>query len=464
MTTASAPHVDVTVGLGDDATVNDAAKGLARQLLPDWHAVTSNDAIEVAVISGGTTNRLLCLHPPAASGLEPVIMRLFGDLPEMIINRTDELAALLRLNDAGFGAKVVATFGNGRIEEYLHLSTLEPHHLLEPRISGAVARRMRRFHTIDMLGAKEPQFLPILQRWIAEAKTLTSDDPAKQAVLDAADFDEWEAEFRDLSRGIAALNSPTVFSHNDLLAGNIMVPHHVVGAQLPSDEAPRALVHGGGAESDRFTENGGSAAGSDIASTASGAGQGSGRSSSLDPRAGSGAGSSRRIKSLGSLGSLGSPGEGSAGSSPAASLSDDFTVQFIDFEYSFYSYRGFDWGNHFNEFAGFECDYSKYPSREDRAHFVAEYLTEELGRSPTEAEVDAAVVEANVFALASHMFWGVWAILQVKYSAVDFDYASYGQHRWAEYHRRKDEFLAPLMAGAGKKAQANERVLETVGS
>ncbi|KIZ06342.1 Choline/ethanolamine kinase [Monoraphidium neglectum] len=31
----------------------------------------------------------------------------------------------------------------------------------------------------------------------------------------------------------------------------------------------------------------------------------------------------------------------------------------IDFEYGSYTYRGFDWGNHFNEYAGFECDYTR---------------------------------------------------------------------------------------------------------
>ena len=30
----------------------------------------------------------------------------------------------------------------------------------------------------------------------------------------------------------------------------------------------------------------------------------------------------------------------------------------IDFEYGAYGYRGYDLGNHFNEYAGFDCDYS----------------------------------------------------------------------------------------------------------
>lgn len=35
-------------------------------------------------------------------------------------------------------------------------------------------------------------------------------------------------------------------------------------------------------------------------------------------------------------------------------------VGFIDYEYGAYTYRGFDIGNHFTEYAGFEGDYSRY--------------------------------------------------------------------------------------------------------
>ncbi|GJU14345.1 probable ethanolamine kinase [Tanacetum coccineum] len=39
---------------------------------------------------------------------------------------------------------------------------------------------------------------------------------------------------------------------------------------------------------------------------------------------------------------------------------DERKVYFIDFEYGSYSYRGFDIGNHFNEYAGYDCDYKLY--------------------------------------------------------------------------------------------------------
>lgn len=37
-------------------------------------------------------------------------------------------------------------------------------------------------------------------------------------------------------------------------------------------------------------------------------------------------------------------------------------LYFIDFEYGSYSYRGYDIANHFNEYAGFDCDYNLYVS------------------------------------------------------------------------------------------------------
>jgi ethanolamine kinase len=52
---------------------------------------------------------------------------------------------------------------------------------------------------------------------------------------------------------------------------------------------------------------------------------------------------------------------------------NDRQMTFIDFEYADWAPRGFDLGNHFCEYAGFDGDYSKYPT--DSSDFVTEYLT-----------------------------------------------------------------------------------------
>ena len=66
------------------------------------------------------------------------------------------------------------------------------------------------------------------------------------------------------------------------------------------------------------------------------------------------------------------------------------------------------------------------------------------GVAQGEREVQKAVVECNAFSLASHQFWGTWAVLQARYSPVDFDYMGYIDLRWSEYYRRKQEFLADV--------------------
>ena len=57
----------------------------------------------------------------------------------------------------------------------------------------------------------------------------------------------------------------------------------------------------------------------------------------------------------------------------------DSDISFIDYEYGSYSYRGFDIGNHFNEYAGFECDYSKYPGVKAQKDWIRAYLEEASG-------------------------------------------------------------------------------------
>lgn len=51
-------------------------------------------------------------------------------------------------------------------------------------------------------------------------------------------------------------------------------------------------------------------------------------------------------------------------------------ASFIDYEYGCYAFRGFDIGNHFNEFAGFECEYWRYPTKEFQMKWYDWYLTE----------------------------------------------------------------------------------------
>ena len=50
--------------------------------------------------------------------------------------------------------------------------------------------------------------------------------------------------------------------------------------------------------------------------------------------------------------------------------------------------------------------------------------------------VHVTVIEADLFALASHHYWGAWCFLQAQWSKLDFDYIEYARVRWGESSRR----------------------------
>ncbi len=84
------------------------------------------------------------------------------------------------------------------------------------------------------------------------------------------------------------------------------------------------------------------------------------------------------------------------------------SVQFIDVEYSGYAPRGFDWGNHFAEYAGFECAYERYPGAAHAANFVRAYLAEGAQNLPVRPRRSCCSYRIHCAAMAGHggLCWG----------------------------------------------------------
>lgn len=324
---------------------------ICKQCIKGWSVVGGD--VKFSKISGGISNHLVKVEPPADSGLLPVAFKIFGDKTELLIDRDAERDILKDVSRAGFGPKVLAFFENGRIEDYLTCYTLQPKDMTSPEYVPRIAKKLRHFHNLRPNLPKHPCLFLVISGWLTLASKLTFDDPIKQRHYDELSFAIMQSEIEQMERACAAVGSPVVFCHNDLLSGNILVP-------LP---------------------------------------------------------------------------EASAEPNPDADLT------LIDFEYSAYGYRGFDIGNHFNEYAGFECDYSRYPTTQQQKAFLHHYFyPEELKADPE--LLDRVVSEINVFSLVSHIYWGVWALLQARYSTVDFDYLGYSALRWNEYRRNKMEVIS----------------------
>ncbi|XP_065647110.1 ethanolamine kinase 1 isoform X2 [Hydra vulgaris] len=122
-------------------------------------------------------------------------------------------------------------------------------------------------------------------------------------------------------------------------------------------------------------------------------------------------------------------------------------VVLIDYEYASPNYAAYDIANHFNEYAGIEdFDFSLYPSKEAQMEWLNIYIIETnkikgLTVEVSEKELECLYSQVQVFSLVSHLFWGIWALIQAHYSDINFDFLWYSSMRLNEYFKHKDAFL-----------------------
>jgi len=117
-------------------------------------------------------------------------------------------------------------------------------------------------------------------------------------------------------------------------------------------------------------------------------------------------------------------------------------IQFIDYEYGSYNYNAYDIANHFVEWCGFELNYDQFPSKEQQLLFINKYLSALTKEEPSSEEVNKLYRDVNRMVLLTHLFWGVWALLQASISIISFDYMSYAIKRIHFYYQNKDILLS----------------------
>ncbi|KAF2881439.1 hypothetical protein ILUMI_24725 [Ignelater luminosus] len=132
-------------------------------------------------------------------------------------------------------------------------------------------------------------------------------------------------------------------------------------------------------------------------------------------------------------------------------------IVLIDFEYCSYNYRSFDIANHFvewmydyteKEHPFFKANLENYPTDCQRLRFIRAYL-DETGSKESPQKV---LEEVEVFTLASHFFWALWAIVNTKTSQIPFGYWEYGAERLDAYFKMKNN----IQQQQGIKRKAHE--------
>ncbi|QDZ17591.1 choline/ethanolamine kinase [Chloropicon primus] len=197
---------------------------ICKALLVGW---PEDSKAAVEVITGGVTNSLYKVTNADSSDVDSrtVALRVFGDNTDLLIDRDKELNVMTQLNARGFGAKVFATFANGRIEEYLLSKPMDYNMCVERKYISKIARLTAKFHAVemDLPQGREPDMWQTLSEWYDKAVGLEFDDARKREVYADIDFEFLKEEIASVREACRKLRPQVVWSHGDLLPGNIML-------------------------------------------------------------------------------------------------------------------------------------------------------------------------------------------------------------------------------------------------
>ncbi|XP_022919558.2 ethanolamine kinase-like [Onthophagus taurus] len=339
------PKIDVLI---EENNIFDGAKEILEKIRPNWPV----EKIKYKLLTDGITNKLIGCNVEGENEEETVLVRIYGNKTDLLIDRKAETRNILLLNKLSLAPQLYATFHNGLAYQFVPGTTLSSKTVIKPEIYKLVARRMARMHKVKN-GINQKNCTPSLWNKMQRFLDLVPHDftdPRKQKrflELNLPKKGDLQKEKEFLKHHLSQNESLVVFAHNDLLLGNVI-----------------------------YTEK-------------------------------------------------------------------SNNVTFIDFEYAGFNYQAYDIGNHFAEFAGVDdVDYSYYPNKQLQCDWLKTYLEEFSDKIVTECDIEELYVMVNKYALAAHLFWGIWCLIQAEHSYIDFDFLKYAQQRLGEYFTKKPEYLA----------------------
>lgn len=182
------------------------------------------------MFTDGITNKLVACtldnsNNDQSSEDEIVLVRIYGNKTDLLIDRNAELRNIKTLNVLGLAPKVYGVFENGLAYQYYPGVTLKPDSVIEHKIWPLVAKQMGKMHKVELGNniEKEPmvwnkidQFLNLLpQPFSIEAKQ-------ERFTNNFGSVTKLRIEFERLKSHLIKTQSPIVFAHNDLLLGNVI--------------------------------------------------------------------------------------------------------------------------------------------------------------------------------------------------------------------------------------------------
>jgi len=323
---------------------------VVSRIRPLW----SSDEINHTVFKDGITNKLVGVYP-CNDILKMILVRIYGENTEWIIDRESEIKNIQMLQSRGFAPRLYASFSNGLAYQYLPGNILTVKTCREDDICRLVAQHMARFHqqlecfnsSSNQSNNKKTFLWDKIECFLSLAPTKFQDDAKQERFTKfLPSITDLRKEFEWMQSKLMGLNSRLGFCHNDLLLANILYDQ------------------------------------------------------------------------------------------------EKHSIHFIDFEYAGPNYLAYDIANHFCEFAGVDnVDHTLYPDESFRRKWISIYLETYTDAAVDNEELEQLLEHVEMFSIASHFFWGVWALIQAANSSIPFDFLGYSISRLDEYHRRKTILL-----------------------
>ncbi|XP_053597991.1 ethanolamine kinase 1 [Microplitis demolitor] len=222
-------HIDLTI---DENDYQDDIKQIVDILRKHW----PKDQLEFKIFTNGITNKLIGVYYPGHYN-EMLLVRIYGNKTDLLINRKDEVKNIRVLHKAGHTHSLYATFNNGLVYEFLNGEVLTPETIINPDIYWLVAKRLAQMHLLNPReylsdyggeGPREPIIWKKTEKFM-ELMPRSFDDDLKQARFEKMikPFQVLEEEYKLLKDNLIKLDSPIVYSHNDLLLTNILYDKNV---------------------------------------------------------------------------------------------------------------------------------------------------------------------------------------------------------------------------------------------
>ena len=195
---------------------------------PDW----KEEAIEHHIFKSGVTNTLVAFYPKELglhnSGENVILLRVNGEGTDKIINRTDEVIAILSLGKMGFCPPLYAELQNGLCYGFspgrrLKVCETSGNRMIMRKIAGLMAK-LHSFVIPNHFKDREPFLWSKIDKWLEKVPTSFQDDNTQQSFLSSI------GSIENLSMNIESIKnllgtkckSPIVFCHNDIHSANII--------------------------------------------------------------------------------------------------------------------------------------------------------------------------------------------------------------------------------------------------